>query len=126
MANADAPKPQLPLFTPPKFHWNQDNLDEQYKSFKHVVEFSFIGQYETCSYSVKCGYILNWLGIEAYPVYDNLPTNAAQKEDTTQLLDALKSTLNQKGTFSNLGMPWGLHTVEHSKHNQNSTTSSIQ
>ena len=73
MGDAVAPKPQLPPFTPPKFHWNLDNLYEQFKSFKRVIEFAFKGQYEKCSNSVKCGSILNWLGIEAYPVYDNLP-----------------------------------------------------
>ena len=65
-------KGQLPPFTPPKFNWNQDNLCEQFKSFKRVVEFAFQGQYEKCSNGIKCGSILNWLGVEAYPIYDNL------------------------------------------------------
>ena len=65
-------KGQLPPFTPPKFNWNQDNLYEQFKSFKRVVEFAFKGQYEKCSNGIKCGSILNWLGVEAYPMYDNL------------------------------------------------------
>ena len=81
MGDADAPKPQLPPFTPPKFHWNQDNLYEQFKSFKHV---------EKCSNSVKCWSIMNWLGIEAYPVYDNLPITEAQKQDPNQLLAAFE------------------------------------
>ena len=59
MGDADVPKPQLPPFTPPKFHWNQDNLYEQFKSFKCVVEFAFKGQYEKCSNSVKV-----WVHIE--------------------------------------------------------------
>ena len=46
MDDVDAPKAQLLPFTPPKFHWNQDNLYEQIKSFKCVVEFAFKGQYE--------------------------------------------------------------------------------
>ena len=78
MADADAawdtPKVQLPPFTPPKFHWNQDNQ----------------GQYKKCSNNVKCGSILNWLGIEAYPIYDNLPIMDAQKEDPEQLLAAFE------------------------------------
>ena len=49
MGDADAPKLQLPPFTPPKFHWNHDNLYGQFKSFKRVVEFTFKGQYEKCS-----------------------------------------------------------------------------
>ena len=90
MGDANAPKPQLPSFTPPKFYWNQDNLHEQFKSFKHVVEFAFKGQYEKCSNSVKCGSILNWLGIESYAVYDNLPIKGAQKQDPEQSLEAFE------------------------------------
>ena len=90
MGDADAPKIQLPPFTPPKFHWNQDNLYEQFKSFKRVVEFAFKGQYEKCSNSVKCGFILNLLDIEAYPVYDNLPITEALKQDPEQLLAAFE------------------------------------
>ena len=92
MADAvdDTLKVQLPPFTSPKFHWNQDNLYEQFKSFKWVVEFAFKGQYERCPNSVKCGSILDWLGIEAYPVYDNLPITDAQKQDPEQLLAAFE------------------------------------
>ena len=39
---------------------------------------------------MKCGSILNWLGIEAYPVYDNLPITEAQKQDPDQLLSAFE------------------------------------
>ena len=53
----------LPPFTPPRFNWNQDNLYKQFKSFKQVVEFAFRGQYENCSNGIKCGSILNWLGV---------------------------------------------------------------
>ena len=94
MADADAvddtPKVHLPPFTPPKFHWNQDNLYKQFKSFKQVVKFAFKGQYERCPNSVRYGSILNWLGIEAYPVYDNLPITDAQKQDPEQLLAAFE------------------------------------
>ena len=90
MGYADAPKSQLPPFPPPKFHWNQDNLYEQFKSFKCVVEFAFKGQYKKCSNSVKCGSILNWLGVESYPVYDNLPITEAQKQNPEQLLEAFE------------------------------------
>ena len=48
------------------------------------------GQYKKCLNSVKCGSILNWLGIDAYPVYDNLPIKEAQKQDPEQLLAAFK------------------------------------
>ena len=88
--DGDTHKVQLPPFTPPKFHWNQDNLYEQSKSFKHVVEFTFKGQYEKCPSSVKCGAILNWLGIEAYPDYDNLPITEDDKQDPSKLLEAFE------------------------------------
>ena len=39
---------------------------------------------------MKCGSILNWLGIEAYPIYDNLPITDAQKQDPEQLLAAFE------------------------------------
>ena len=83
-------KGHLPPFTPPRFNWNQDSLYEQFKSFKHVVEFAFKGQYENCSNGIKCGSILSWLGVEAYPVHDNLPISEKVKEDPTKLLDAFE------------------------------------
>ena len=83
-------KGHLPPFTPPRFNWNQDNLYEQFKSFKRVVEFTFKGQYEDCSNAITCGLILNWLGVEAYPVYDNLPISEKDKKDPTKLLDAFE------------------------------------
>ena len=81
---------QLPPFSPPKFNWNQDNVYEQFKSFKRVVEFIFQGQYEKCSNGIKCGSILNWLGVETYPIYDNLSINEEDKKDPTRLLDAFE------------------------------------
>ena len=83
-------KGQLPPFTPPKFNWNQDNLYEQFKSFKRVVEFTFKGQYEKCANGNKCGSILNWLGVEAYPIYDNLSISEDDKKDPSMLLDAFE------------------------------------
>ena len=52
------------------------------------MEFAFRGQYENCSNGIKCGSILNWLGVEAYPAYDNLPISEDDKKDPTKLLDA--------------------------------------
>ena len=86
----DGPRGQLPPFTPHRFNWNQDNLYEQFKSFKRVVEFAFKGQYEKCSDSIKCGSILYWLGVKAYPVYDNLSINEDDKKDPSKLLDAFE------------------------------------
>ena len=121
----DDHKGQLLPFTPPKFNWGQDNLYEQFKSFKHVVDFAFKGQYAKCANSVKCGSVLNWLGIEAYPVYDNLPISEEDKQDPSKLLDTFNSISNQNGTFSSRGTHWGLYTAEHSKLSQTFIISSI-
>ena len=88
--NASDHRGQLPTFSPPKFNWNQDNLYEQFKSFKRVAEFTFQGQYEKCSNGIKCGSILNWLGVEAYPIYNNLSISKGNKKDPSKLLDAFE------------------------------------
>ena len=81
---------QLPPFLPTRFNWNQDNLYEQIQSFKRVVEFAFQEQYEKCSNGIKCGSILNWLEVKAYPLYDNLSISEEDKKDPTKLLDAFE------------------------------------
>ena len=63
---------------------------EQLKSFKRVVELTFQGQYEKCSNGIKCGSILNWLGVEAYPIYNNLSFSEDDKKDPSKLLDAFE------------------------------------
>ena len=95
----DDHKGQLPPFTPPKLNWGQDNLYEQFKLFKHVVDFAFKGQYARCPNNVKCGSILNWLGIESYPVYDNLPISEEDKQDPTKLLDAFEHYFKPEGNI---------------------------
>ena len=84
-------KGQLPPFTPLKFNWSQDNLYYQFKSFKRVVEFAFQGQYGKCLNGIKCGSILNWFVVEAYPIYDNLSISEDDKKDPSKLLDAFES-----------------------------------
>ena len=54
------------------------------------MEFAFKDQYKKCSNNVKCGTILNWLGIEAYLVYEKLSIMEAQKQDPELLLDAFE------------------------------------
>ena len=88
-------KGHLP-FTPPKFNWDPDNVYEQLKSFKSVVQFAFQGQYEKCSNDIKCGSILNWLGVESYPVYDNLSISEDDKKDPNKLLDAFECYFKPK------------------------------
>ena len=98
-------KGQLPPFTPPKFNLSQDNLNEQSKSFKRVVEFAFQGQYKKCSNRIKCGSILNWLGVEAYLIHDNLSISEDDKKDPSKLLDASECYFKPERNISNLGMP---------------------
>ena len=69
---------------------NQDNLYEQFESFKRVVEFTFQGQCEKCLNGIKCGSILNWLGVQANPIYDNLSISEDDKKDPSKLLDAFE------------------------------------
>ena len=54
-------KGHFPPFTPPKFNWAQDNLYEQFKSFKRVVEFAFQWQYEKFKWNQMWFYLeLAW------------------------------------------------------------------
>ena len=103
--NASDHRGQLPPFSPPKFNWNLDNLYEQFKSFKRVVEFAFQRQYEKWSNRIKCGSILNWLGVEAYPTYDNLSISEKDKKYPTKYWMHLNVTSNLRRTFFSHGMP---------------------
>ena len=115
---------QLPAFTPPKFNWNQDNLYGQFKSLKRVVEFTFKEHYEKCSNGIKCGSILNWLGVEAYPVCDNLSISEDDKKDPSKLLDAFEHYFKPECNIFQSCMPLGLSTVVLSKPNLSSIISS--
>ena len=118
------PRGQLLPFTPPRFNWNQDNLYEQFKNFKRVVEFTFKGQYEKCSDSIKCGSILNWLGVEAYPIYDNLSINEDDKKDPSKLLDAFERYFKPEWNVFQSWYALDLYTAVHSRLSRNSITSS--
>ena len=54
------------------------------------MEFTFKGQYEKSSDSMKCGSILNWFGVEAYPIYGNLSINEDDKKNLSKLLDTFE------------------------------------
>ena len=77
---------QLPPFTPPKFNWNQDDLYEQ---LQESCRICIQGQFVKCSNGIKCGSILNWLGVEAYLINDNLSISEDDK-DPSKLLDAFE------------------------------------
>ena len=59
-------------------------------SSKVSSKFSFKGQYEKCPNGMKCGSILNWLGVEAYPTCNSLSISEEDKKDPSKLLDALE------------------------------------
>ena len=61
-----------PPFIAPKFDWTKPNLYDQFKIFSKKVKFAFDGQFKDSDNKVKVGYILNWLGDEAFLIYDNL------------------------------------------------------
>ena len=122
--DGDGPRGQLPPFTPPRFNWNQDNLYEQFKNFKRVVEFTFKGQYEKCSDSIKCGSILNWLGVEAYPIMITCPSIKMTRKIQASYWMPLRSIFSLNRMFSSLGMLLDLYTVVHSRLSQNSITNS--
>ena len=118
--DGDGPRGQLPPFTPPRFNWNQDNLYEQFKSFKRVVEFTFKGQYEKCSDSIKCGSILNWLGVELTQHMITCPSMKMTRKIQASYWMPLRDILSLSGMFSSLGMLLDLYTVLHLRLSWNS------
>ena len=66
-------------------------------------------------------HILNWLGVEAYPVYDNLPITEAQKQDPNQLLAAFEKYFNPERNIFYHILPWDPSIVELLKLSQSST-----
>ena len=114
----------LPPFTPPRFNWNQDNLYEQFKSFKQVVEFAFRGQYENCSNGIKCGSILNWWVWKRIQFMTICQSVRMTRRTLPNCWMCLNATLSQKEIFFSLGMHWVLYTVVHTKPSPNSITNS--
>ena len=64
-----------PPFIAPKFNWTKLNLYDQFKIFSKKVKFAFDGQFKDSDNKVKVSCILNWLGDEAFLIYDNLTFN---------------------------------------------------
>ena len=78
-------------FVPPTFSWNSRNLYSNFKLFKQKVEIAFKGQFKDCDDIAKVGAILNWLGNNAYEVYENLHLEeAAHKDNPDCILKALE------------------------------------
>ena len=61
-----------PPFIAPKFDWTKPNLYDQFKIFSRKVKFAFDGQFKDSDNKVMVSCILNWLGDDAFLIYDNL------------------------------------------------------
>ena len=83
-----------PLFIAPKFDWTKHNLYDQFKIFSKKVKFAFDGQFKDSDNKVKAGCILDWLGDEAFLIYDNLTfKEPAHKDLPDKVVEAFSSYL---------------------------------
>ena len=83
-----------PLFIAPKFDWTKPNLYDQFKIFSRKVKFTFDGQFKDADNKVKVGCILNWLGDDAFLIYNNLTfEDPAHKDLPDKVLDAFSNYL---------------------------------
>ena len=83
-----------PPFIAPKFNWTKPNLYDQFKIFSKKVKFTFDGQFKDSDNKVKVGCILNWLGDDAFFIYDNLTLlNQQTKDLPDRVLDAFSNYL---------------------------------
>ena len=97
-------KTKIP-FVPPNFSWDSPNPYSSYKLFKQKVEFAFKGWFKDCDNAAKVGAILNWLGNNAYEVYENLHwEEATHKDNLTMYSKHLKSTSSQSRINSTPGI----------------------
>ena len=97
-------KPHIP-FVPPTFSWDSPNLFSQFKLFKQKVVFAFKGMYKDNDAASKVCAILNWLGDNAYEIYEHLHWAAADDKDD------LKNILNWNRTSSTVGFDLEVYTV---------------
>ena len=83
-----------PPFIAPKFDWTKPNLYEQFKIFEKKVKLAFDSQFKDSDNKVKIGCILNWLGDNAFLIYDNLTfAEAAHKDVLDKVLEAFSNYL---------------------------------
>ena len=79
-------------FVPPTFSWDSPNLHTQHKIFKQKVEFAFKGLYKDNNAASKVRAILNWLGDNAYEIYELLYWAAGDdKDDPEKVLEAFEN-----------------------------------
>ena len=104
-------KPHIP-FVPPTFSWDSPNLYTQYKIFKQKVDFAFKGLYKDNEAASKVCAILNWLGNNAYEIYEHLHWAVGDdKDDPEKVLEHLRIILSLNRTSSIHGTHWALYTV---------------
>ena len=83
-------KPHIP-FVPPTFSWDSPNLYSQCKIFKQKVDFAFKGTFRESAAAEKVCTILNWLGDNAYEIYEHLHWEAnGDKDDPDKVLKAFE------------------------------------
>ena len=82
-------------FVPPTFSWDSPNLYSNYKLFKQKVEMAFKGQFKDCDNGSKVGAILNWLGDNAYEIYEKM---LLTRTTLIMYLKLLRSTSSQSRT----------------------------
>ena len=83
-----------PPFIAPKFDWTKPNLYDQFKIFSRKLKFAFDGQFKDVDNKVKVSCILNWLGNDAFLIYDNLTfEDPAHKDLPDKVLDAFSNYL---------------------------------
>ena len=77
---------------PPSFSWDSPNLYTNYKIFKQKVGFAFRGQYKDNDAASKVCAILNWLGDNAYEIYEHLHWAVYDdKDDPEKVLKAFEN-----------------------------------
>ena len=115
-----------PPFIAPKFDWTKPNLYDQFKIFSRKVKFAFDGQFKDMDNKVKVGCILNWLGNDAFLIYDNLTfAEPMDKDLPNKVLDAFSNYLNLEGMCFIHGICWEASTPINSRHSLTFTTFTV-
>ena len=82
------------------------------------MKFAFDGQFKDSDNKVKVSCILNWLGDEAFLIYDNLVfEEAAHKDLPDKVLDAFSNYLTLEMNVFIHGIHWVVFTQTSSKLN---------
>ena len=83
-------KPNIPS-VPPTFSWDSPNLYSQFKIFKQKVNFALKGQFKDSKKATKVSAILNWLGDNAYELYEHVHWAADDdKDEPDKVLEAFE------------------------------------